>query len=197
MALLFKSLVNTYIVKDNIVSIFKKAELLQTEEVEEILLELVTAIAITLQVDRCFLYVRDPQTRLGQATFCYCKNPQVLDVSSHQWKKERSENLEAIDPMFAAALNCQPSIYVEDVEIANPVIVNRDFEAREFGHRALIHAHLCQDGKLWGILQPCVFNRSRKWTTEDRQIIEMVVSKAVPYVKKYVLTNRPQINKPL
>lgn len=176
--------------KNTITAILQKAEFLQTPvNPEDILLELVTAIAETLQVDRCFLYVRNPQTRFGQAAFCYCRNPKVPDVSSKQWRQERAENLEAVDPMFAAALNCQPSIYVEDVETADPDIVNRDFEKREFGHRALIHAHLCQDGKLWGILQPCIFNRPRQWTTEDRQVIEMVVDRATPFVKEYVQKN--------
>ncbi|MEG4573247.1 hypothetical protein QUA56_11210 [Microcoleus sp. N3A4] len=48
--------------------------------------------------------------------------------------------------MFAAALRSEPSIFVEDVETVNPEFVNKDFEAKEFGHRALIHAHLCADG---------------------------------------------------
>ena len=152
----------------------------------QILAETVRAIAENLQVDRCFLYVRDPQTRYGQAAFCYCRNSEVPDVSSNKWEQERPENLEQIDPMFAAALNCQPSIYVEDVETANPNIVNRDFEAKEFGHRALIHGHICEEGKLWGILQPCVFNHPRKWTTEDKQIMEITINRLTLLVKQYV-----------
>ncbi len=173
---------------NNITSIFEKAELLPTQEVEDILSKLVKAIAENLKVDRCFLYVRNPETRFGRAAFCYCRNPEILDVSSDRWQKE-SLDLETEDPMFAAALNCRPSIYIEDVKIANPQVVNRDFEAREFGHRALIHAHLCEEEKLWGVLQPCVFNRPRQWTIEDRQIIEMVVDRATPFVKQYVQKN--------
>jgi hypothetical protein len=60
-----------------------------------ILVELVTAIANTLKVDRCFLYVRDPQTRLAQVACCFCRNPRVPDVSSNQW---------------------QETVYVEDLE---------------------------------------------------------------------------------
>ena len=147
------------------------------------------AIANILQVDRCFLYVRNPQTRYGQPAFCYCRNPKVPDVSSDRWELEQPENLEQVDPMFAAALNCQPSIYVEDVETADPQVVNRDFEAQEFGHRALIHVHLCQDEKLWGIWQPCTFNRPRRWTPGDKQIIEAIANKYTSLVKQYVLAN--------
>lgn len=153
---------------------------------DQILAETVRAIADKLQVDRCFLYIRDPQARYGQAAFCYCRNLEVPDVSSNKWEQERPENLEQIDPMFAAALNCQPSIYVEDVETANPNIVNRDFEAKEFGHRALIHGHICEEGKLWGILQPCVFNHPRKWTAEDKQIMEITINRLTLIVKQYV-----------
>ena len=157
-------------------------------ELKKTLNEVNRAIADILQVDRCFLYVRNPQTRYGQAAFCYCRNPEVPDVSSEKWEKEQPE-LERVDPMFAAALNCQTSIYVEDVETADPQTVNRDFEAKEFGHRALIHAHLCQDEKLLGIWQPCVFDRPRHWTSEDKQIIEAIANKYISLVKQYVLTN--------
>lgn len=154
---------------------------------KSILVELVTAIANTLKVDRCFLYVRDPQTRLGQIACCYCRNPQVPDLSGNQWRVETE--LEAKDPLFAAALNCRASVYVEDVETAPPEMVNREYEAQEFGHRALIHAHLCAEGKLWGILQPCVFAHPRQWTLVDRQVIEKMVVQMIPLVKQYVQKN--------
>ena len=161
-----------------------------TESRDLILEELVKAIADTLKVDRCFLYVRDPETRLGQAAFCYCRNPEVPNVSNKKWEQEQPEKLEAIDPMFAAALNCQPAIFVEDVETADPDLVNRDFEAKAFGHRALIHAHFCDEGQLWGILQPCVFGRPRKWLEEDKRLIATVVEQVTPLVKQYVEANR-------
>ena len=172
------------------ISIFDGESVLETTtKPDKILAEITQAIAKMLQVDRCFLYVRDPETRYGQAAFCYCRNPKVEDVSSNEWEKEQPENLEEKDPMFAAALNCKPSIYVEDVETAAPETLNRDFEAREFGHRALIHGHLCEDDKLWGIIQPCIFGHPRKWTLEDRQIMEVIVNNTTPLVKQYVIEN--------
>ena len=170
----------------NTESIFNIEAILQSKaKPHKILSEVNMAIAIILQVDRCFLYVRDPKTRYGQAAFCYCRNPNFKDVSSNKWEQESPE-LEAKDPMFAAALNCQPSIYVEDVETADPQTLNRDFEAREFGHRALIHGHLCEDGKLWGIWQPCLFDHPRHWTAGDKQIMNAIAN-ATPLVKQYVL----------
>ena len=175
---------------NNRTSIFDAKSILQTgQKPDEILAEITAAIAIMLQADRCFLYVRDPQSRYGQAAFCYCRNTEVENVSSDDWEQEQPENLEAKDPMFAAALECQPSIYVEDVETADPQVLNRDFEAREFGHRALIHGHLCDEGKLWGIWQPCIFDRPRIWTTGDKTIMETIVSQTTPLVKQYVLAN--------
>ena len=172
----------------NTESIFNIEAILQSKgKPHKILSEVNMAIAIILQVDRCFLYVRDPQTRYGQAAFCYCRNPNFKNVSSDKWEQESPE-LEAKDPMFAAALNCQPSIYVEDVETADPQTLNRDFEAREFGHRALIHGHLCENGKLWGIWQPCLFDHPRHWTAGDKQIMKAIAN-ATPLVKQYVLEN--------
>jgi GAF domain-containing protein len=158
---------------------------------KNILVELVTTVANTLKVDRCFLYVRDPQARLGQIACCYCRNPQVPELSINQWRME--SELEAKDPLFAAALNCQASVYVEDVETASPDVVNREYEAQEFGHRALIHAHICEAGKLWGILQPCVFEQPRQWTTADRQLIEKMVVQMLPLVQQYVQKNMSSV----
>ncbi len=152
---------------------------------------LTALMAITVKLldcDRCFLYVRDPDTRLGKAAFCDCRNNQIPDVTGSQWQSE-SFFLEKQDPMFAAALQCQPTIFVEDVETATPEIVNREFEQEHFGHRALIHAHLCREAKLWGVLQPCVFSQPRIWTDSDRQLINAIAKETTPLVIKYVQQN--------
>lgn len=152
---------------------------------DQILLELMTVIAEVLAADRCFLYVRDPKTSLSKVAFCFCRNPEVPDLTSDRFQPD-SFGLEAKDPLFAAALNCRPTVFVNDIETADPQVVNRNFEKKQFGHRALIHAHLCSGGNLWGILQPCVFAFPRQWTDLDRQLMEMAVNRATPLVKKYV-----------
>lgn len=147
---------------------------------------LLPALGEVLQCDRCFLYLRNPQTKIGKIPFCWRRSDQYPDVTDSDWKKE-PESLPAEDPLFAAALHAKPSIFVEDVETASPEVVNRDFERNNFGHRALIHAHLCQDGVLWGILQPCVFGQPKAWTQFDHFVIsqleDKITSLAVAYVK--------------
>ncbi len=136
-------------------------------------------------VHRCFLYLRNPQTKIGKIAYCWRRSDRYPDVTDAQWKAE-PDSLPQEDPLFAAALRTAPSIFVEDVETANPEVVNRDFERKNFGHRALIHSHLCQDGLLWGILQPCVFEQPRVWTEFDRFVIEWVEKKITPLAIAYV-----------
>lgn len=146
---------------------------------------LLPALGEVLQCDRIFLYLRDPQTHIGKAAYCWCRNPEYPDVSDSDWKQEPSD-LASEDPLWAAAVRTQPSIFVEDVETADPQVVNKAFEQKNFGHRALIHAHLCCDGQLWGILQPCVFGKPREWTKADRSIIGTVTAKLTPLAVSYV-----------
>ncbi len=146
---------------------------------------LLPALVEVLQCDRCFLYLRNPHTKIGKIPFCWLSSPQYPDVTDSEWKAE-PEALPQEDPLFAAALRTEPSIFVEDVETASPEVVNRDFERENFGHRALIHAHLRQDGQLWGILQPCVFGQPRVWTDFDRFVITQVEQKITPLAVTYV-----------
>jgi GAF domain-containing protein len=156
-------------------------------EPDEVFSALLPALGEVLQCDRCFLYLRNPQTKIGKIPFCWRRSHEYPDVTDSDWKKE-PESLPNEDPLFAAALHTEPSIFVEDVETATPEVVNRDFEQKNFGHRALIHAHLCQDGALWGILQPAVFGHPRVWTEFDRFVIAQVENKITPLAIAYVKT---------
>lgn len=150
-------------------------------EPEAVFAALLPAVCEVLQTDRCFLHVRNPNKRLYRV-FCWCR-PQFPDMSTDVWQKE--EPWEQDDPMFAAALRTAPSIFVEDVETASPEVLNIDFERENFGHRALIHAHICQDEVLWGILQPCIFGHPRVWSEGDRAVIAQVIEKVKPFVVSY------------
>jgi GAF domain-containing protein len=86
-------------------------------------------------------------------------------------------------------LRVEDSIFVEDVETASPEVVNVEFERQNFGHRALIHAHVIRDGQLWGILQPCVFDAPRIWSESDRALINLVIEHLTPTVVQYVQSN--------
>jgi GAF domain-containing protein len=138
-----------------------------------------------LQVDRCFLYVRNPYTRLGRVPFCWTRTSDIPTVYDPDWKPE-PVSLPDEDPMFAAALRTEPSIFVEDVSTASADLLNAQFEQENFGHRALIHGHICQDDQLWGVLQPCVFGQPRIWSVEDKATIVTVIDQITAWVVGYV-----------
>ncbi len=154
-------------------------------EPEKIFADLLAAIGSVLQCDRCFLYVRNPQTEMGKVGFCWRRNSEIPDVHNADWETQ-PQWLTQKDPLYAAALRTEPSVYVEDVETASSDVVNREFEQQQFGHRALIHAHLCLDGQLWGILQPCIFGSQRVWSEFDRAVITELETELTPLVITYV-----------
>lgn len=138
-----------------------------------------------LQTDRCFLYLRNPETRVCKTAYCYRRKPDAPDVTDSEWRTE-PDDLTDEDPLYAAALRADPSVYVEDVETAAPTVVNLAFERKYFGHRALIHAHLLQDGAMWGILQPCVFGEPRHWSDADRAVISALEERLTPLAVAYI-----------
>lgn len=140
-----------------------------------------------LDCDRCFLYLREPSTGLGKVPFCWVRNDNIPMLDDEGWNLD-SPSLPDRDPMFAAALRTEPSIIVEDVETANPNILNKQFERETFGHRALIHAHICSKGQLWGVLQPSVFGHPRHWTELEQAAIEQLVQAITPFVIVYVMS---------
>jgi GAF domain-containing protein len=149
-----------------------------------VLYDLLGLIGEELKADRCFLYLRNPQSVMGKIAFCWCRDASIPDVTEPAWKTDISIALK--DPLFAAALKAEPSIYIDDVKTADPAVVNREFEAHTFGHRALIHAHITEGRKLWGILQPCVFGQPRAWTPAERRLIEAILPRLKPLVMAYV-----------
>jgi GAF domain-containing protein len=154
--------------------------ILITEESPDVVLSaLIPKLGEVLNCDRCFLYLRNPHTKIGKVTHCWRRGPQYPSIGDPDWKQE-PDSLPQADPLFAAALRAEPTIFVEDVETANPEVVNSAFEQSNFGHRALIHSHLTQTGLLWGVLQPCLFNQPRIWTEFDRSVIAYVEQAITP-----------------
>ncbi len=80
----------------------------------------------------------------------------------------------------------KPSVYIEDVDKAAPDVLNRDFERKTFGHRALVHAHVQADGELWGILQPCVFGKPRQWSPSERAYVERQLPGLLAPIRAFV-----------
>jgi GAF domain-containing protein len=152
-------------------------------EPEAIFAALLPAVCEVLQTDRCFLEVRNPHRRIHQ-NICWRQSADLPDTSTDGWQPEQEWERE--DPMFAAALRTEASIYVEDIETAGPDVLNLEFEQKYFGHRALIHAHICHEDQLWGILQPCIFGHPRIWNEFDRAVIDQLTDKLAPIVVQYV-----------
>ncbi|GAB4228918.1 MAG: hypothetical protein Kow00121_57880 [Elainellaceae cyanobacterium] len=146
---------------------------------------LMPALGEALQCDRCFLYLRNPDTSIGRVPYCWRRSNKYPEIYDPDWKLEPA-SLAQDDPLFAAALRTEASVFVEDVETASAEQVNRDFEREQFGHRALIHAHLCHSQQLWGILQPCIFGQPRQWSEADRNLIHEVVNQITPKAIAYV-----------
>lgn len=161
---------------------------------EAIFLGLMPALGKFLKSDRCFLYLRDPETCLGMVPFSWMRNETIPKIYDTSWKLE-PDDLSRKDPMFAAALRTEPSIFVDDISIADVKTLNRQFENQSFGHRALIHAHLCQDNQLWGILQPCVFNHARHWTQTEQQVVNQTVQIITPLAIDYIVEMKTVIMK--
>lgn len=137
-----------------------------------------------LRADRCFLYVRNPERGRGRIALVWRLDEAVPDPR-HDWQNDTGE-LPKEDPLFRAALATQPSVYVEDVDAAGPEVLNQDFERRTFGHRALVHAHLTENGRLWGILQPCVFGHPRHWTAAEHEYLDAAGPLLLPVVQDYM-----------
>jgi GAF domain-containing protein len=152
---------------------------------EEKLDRLMHALLKEMEVDRCFLYLRNPYQEKGKIAFCACRDSSVPDAKEQQWKKDTGD-LPKQDPLFAAALGLQPSIFVDDILTAPPEVLNKNFETGTFGHRSLIHAHIVYDGHLWGILQPSMFRTPRQWTPQDKAFILALVVLMTPLVVEFM-----------
>jgi GAF domain-containing protein len=161
--------------------------ILKMQPPEMLFMALMPAIGIYLDSDRCFLFLRNPNTSLGKVAFCWIRNDQIPMIQDEGWKLDAA-SLSERDPMYAAALRAEPSIVIEDVETASPDILNKEFESKSFGHRALIHAHICHERELWGILQPSIFGSPRHWTQLEQQAIAQIVEAITPCVITYVST---------
>ena len=137
-----------------------------------------------LRADRCFLYVRNPARARGRIALVWCLDEAVPDPRQ-PWQDDAGD-LPQEDPLFRAALACQPSVFVDDVSEAGPDVLNQEFERRTFGHRALVHAHITENGQLWGILQPCVFGHPHHWTAAERTYLNEAVGLLLPVVQAYM-----------
>ena len=151
--------------------------------------DLMRALCATLSADRCSLFLRNPDTLLSRMTHSWARKPEFeLPPPPQSWKPQ-SPSLPDDDPMFAEALVNPEALYIEDVEMAGPDVLNAEFERKFYGHRALVHAPIYCDGKMYGILEPSVFGDPRIWSKSDRTMVKAVQRRLGVLVPKYVSEN--------
>lgn len=153
-------------------------------EPDAIFTALMPALCEALRCDRCFLYLRKPETHQGRITHCYRTDPKWADLTNPDWIDEG--NVAEIDPLMEIAFRTDEIIYVEDVETASSDVINLDYEQEFFQHRALIHVPIYDDGKLYAIVEPCVFDHPRQWTESDRAIVTELQTRLPPLVISYL-----------
>jgi GAF domain-containing protein len=157
---------------------------------DDLLADLMPALGEALACDRCVLFLRDPHSGRSRATHAWqCKPEYALAREDKGWREEPPSLVED-DPMFAEALRNPVALFIEDIETADPALVNRDYEREHFQHRALVHAPLYHEGLMYGILEPCVMAAPRVWSAADRELIASVQAKIAPAAAAYVARHR-------
>jgi GAF domain-containing protein len=145
---------------------------------------LVRAFARALDVDRCFLYLRDPSTMRAGVVACWRRAEAIPDLPDRYFAGWFAEDpaVHTDDPMFAGALAGRAADFIADTETDSGV--NPAVEAK-FHHRALVHVNLNTDGRLWGILEPMTTS-PRDWTPVDRTLVLAVRHRLSGHVRELV-----------
>jgi GAF domain-containing protein len=155
-----------------------------SQSTEALLTQLMPILCQVMDCERCLLFLRDPVTKMGACTHSYSARPEYPYPTS-DWALE-SPTLAQDDPLFAEALRNPEALYVEDVENADPSVLNLAFEREYFAHSALIHAPIYAEGAMYGILEPCNFKKPRVWTVFDRTVTAWLQTKLAPLIVEYV-----------
>jgi GAF domain-containing protein len=148
---------------------------------------IVEDVGVSLDADRCWLYARDPEHRVGIALVRWRRSPDVTDVPENlnSWTPEAAD-LPLVDPLFARALGGRPADAIAD---ANVDRCNADLE-RILGHRAFVHLNLHVDGVLWGTLQPGMTTTARHWSEAEQQYLLALRQPLARLVADIVRTTR-------
>ena len=136
------------------------------------------------QCERCFLCLRDPDSSLTRITHSHCTRPDHSSLLESDWVLEDAAVL--TDPLMVLAFQSPDAVYVEDVETADAATINLAYEQQVFKSRALIHIPLYSQRRLYGILEPCVFDQPRVWTKADRWVAMQMQQRLEPLVIEYL-----------
>ena len=155
----------------------------ETKDLTVFFERLTIAVVELLKCDRCYIYIRDPQFCIYRIPFCYCARSEVPNIIKPQTSTESC--WQKADPLFAAALDCEAPIFIEDTSQASLLQLYFDDRQNDFRQKALIQAHICLANELWGIVRASQFDRPRPWAKFDRDIISVVTDKITPLVSIY------------
>lgn len=159
------------------------------QEPDALFTALMPALCEALSCDRSFLYVRQPDSGRGRITHCYSRHPDGEDLTGADWIEEgEAANT---DPLMVLALNDPTAVYISDIETAPSDQLDLAYEREKFKHRALIHAPIYHEDQLYGILEPCIFDRPHEWTEADRTLIADVQAQLGEWVASYVAQHPP------
>jgi GAF domain-containing protein len=149
----------------------------ELDDPQEVFDALMPVLCVALSADRCFLYLRDRATGRGGMVASWSADAQWPDM--RRPFEAEIDDLFTIDPMMGLASRNPEALFIEDVETAGPEILNLEFEL-DFGHRALIHAPVYDEGQLLGILEPCAFGEPHRWTEDDHSLTAVVQERLGP-----------------
>lgn len=160
-----------------------------TDDTDAVFARLVEVYGRIVGADRCVLFLYWPPEGLAAMTHAWQARPHwALASRSRQWRPLPADMAQQ-DPMYALALVDPRPLYIDDIESADPKLVNRAYESEHFGHRALIHAPLLEvaaGGRLWGVLEPCTMTAPRAWSARDKAITAWVQARALALARRHV-----------
>lgn len=167
------------------------------EDLPDFFASLIFDLGKILGCDRLFLYIRDPELNIYQIPHCYCSEPNIPELTQKQSKPEPYD-LKDDDPLFAAALEGQPIVCIDDLQkLAHGE--KGDFWQKHYcNQKSLIQVHLYIENRLWGFIRASQFNNDRPWTKFDRDLLVSIVDRIVPlttvYVKRTITETLQHVN---
>ncbi|KAH7379934.1 hypothetical protein BKA64DRAFT_713972 [Cadophora sp. MPI-SDFR-AT-0126] len=169
---------------------------------EALLMAFMPVFCDHVKADRMFFQPRNPDTRVCKVLRWRRSKDVPMpaisgNVQPNQWFVEDKWEIE--DPLWRAALNLKPSIYIEDLKkAADEGLLNIDFENKYMFHTAFIHAHAhwpplspteseasagVQRRKFYGSVQPAVFDGPRIWGPDIHELVDKCVERLAPVMK--------------
>lgn len=158
----------------------------------ELFPKLLPVLGDLIKCDRCYLYLRHPDSRQGQIVECWRQTSDCPDLTDDHWQVEQPADLEEQDPTFAAALREEHALFVEDITTADADLINLALEQSR-GPRAFVQGHILRDHQLWGLIRAEVFDKPRPWMQFDRSILIHTTQRLVPNVVNYVIDHAPSL----